>query len=307
MHAIRRLFHWSGPLHWFFQNLNESGKRLWEFRGSFTVGKVTFTYSSWSGNRFALGFNSSNGDGDRWSFDFGLIFFTIILGIESRYLGKFGLTPARYDKDGEFIYSPDKDLSIRIFDWAIWIHVWEGTYDSKRGDRKYHLNFLDTLFGRVEVIKDDLISTGNIVFKIGEVEFLMNSIAWYRYRRFRRFIPYSIYHSSSISVDLKIDKPPMRRGKGENSWDCDDDGSFGLHGPWNYEMPTWKNREQCAELAVKYYVDHCMRDTKKYGSTSGPNGVKHDAKFTYIGIVKQNLKESEIANEAEGAPVGTTH
>ena len=85
----------------------------------------------------------------------------------------------------------------------------------------------------------------------------------------------------------------MRAGKGENSWDCDDDGSFGMSMPWKHkETPRWDNGELCAKLAVKDYVESVLKDAKRYGSGSGERGIKFNDKFEYI--------ETPAAKSADG-------
>lgn len=82
---------------------------------------------------------------------------------------------------------------------------------------------------------------------------------------------------------MEIEKPPMRAGKGENSWDLDDDGCFGMSAPWDKTPPTWKTRDQCAREAVAYYVESAMRDAKRYGSGDGERGINWRDSFEYIG------------------------
>ena len=54
--------------------------------------------------------------------------------------------------------------------------------------------------------------------------------------------------------EISTDKPPMRAGKGENSYDQDDDGIFGcaVHG-------------ETIQEAIAEYVKKCERDRERYG------------------------------------------
>lgn len=88
----------------------------------------------------------------------------------------------------------------------------------------------------------------------------------------------------------------MRSGKGENSWDCDDDGTYGLYCCWDKSLPipTWQNTEECLELAVNMYVKGVLKDARRYGTTDKENrGFNLEDVYTYIGIKKEDKNESE--------------
>lgn len=54
--------------------------------------------------------------------------------------------------------------------------------------------------------------------------------------------------------EISTDNPPMHAGKGENSWDQDDDGIMGC-----------SVAADTVEDAVRQYVEKCQRDREKYG------------------------------------------
>jgi hypothetical protein len=320
MEQLKNFFRFDGLIHWWFQNLNDNprDKRLFWFRGSIGPNYRSnwLKYEIASGPALRLKYQHGEaGDDDCSScISIGLGFVTAYLTFNlpsSWYFKRKSV--ATWDNNKEFYFIDGRDYGFYLFEWAFVWSLHAKINESSSSDpwwMRQYIRLDDLVLGRVEVLKDDLTSIDNIAFKIGNAEFLMNSIAWYRYRRFRRFIPYSLYHQSSISVDMKIDKPPMRRGKGENSWDCDDDGSFGLHTGWKFESPTWQNRDKCAELAVRYYVDSAKKEAKKYGSGSGPRGIKSDSEFTYIGRRQEHVVEvSELTDSAliAGEPNVTSH
>lgn len=199
-------------------------------------------------------------------------------------------------------------LTFPFFSFARWIkqkkttgfyfHNWALVWDfmgNEWGDGrsrkdpwwKYFYFHIDDFFlGKREVLNDDLVSIENVAFKIGDKDFKMDSISWHRRRSFRRYIPYVIYHKTWESVEMKIEKPPMRAGKGENSWDCDNDGSFGLYCGWPHESPNYLNRDQMAQKAIEMYVESALKDAKRYGSGDGERGIKASDVFKYVGPIR---------------------
>lgn len=58
-------------------------------------------------------------------------------------------------------------------------------------------------------------------------------------------------------TEIKLEHPPMFAGKGENSWDCDDDCFYSSSGP-----------RQTTEEAVRDYVASVVDQREKYGKPS---------------------------------------
>lgn len=272
---------------WFFQNLKKEDreKRWFHFRG--TIGK--FRYEVASGPSLALELTHGEyGDDRATNLRLGLLVVSIWLtfSLPDRFYFHRKCI-ATWDGNGEFYLIEGRRYGFYVYEWNVsWnfhAKVMESSSDDPWWMRQYW-SIPSLIFGREEVIQDELHPGGeNVRFLLGGKEFVFDSIKWIRYRRFRRRIPYSLYRKISTSVDIQISKPPMHLGKGENSWDCGDDGSFGLHGPWKHETPTWENLERSLELAAEYYVTHIMKTVRRYGATSGERGVPKDAEFKYIG------------------------
>jgi hypothetical protein len=64
----------------------------------------------------------------------------------------------------------------------------------------------------------------------------------------------------SRSFDIEAIRPPMFAGKGENSWDCDDDAIFGM-----------TSTERTAGGAVGDYVGRVLSRRRRYGLPSPEN------------------------------------
>lgn len=268
-----------------FQNLNENKNKLFHFRGSFgsSYNKQWFTYEVCSG--FELRFKVTICPYKQIGLQIAPLFCSLYLNFPFFSFAKW--------------IEEKKTTGFYVFQWALVWSFMENEWDnpSRRPWWKhFYFRIDDFILGKPESLKDELVSADDVFFELGNTKFKMDSIQWIRYRRFRRHIPYTLFHRTNYCVDMKIDKPPMRAGKGENSWDCDDDGSFGIHGPWKHQIPTYLNREECIRLAIDYYVDSVMRDAKKYGGGSGDRGINKTSEYKYIGrIIPENVGSNEAA------------
>lgn len=283
-------------MNFWFQNLNENKKQLFAFRGS--VGrdwnKTWFSYEFSSGRNLALKYTHGDDDGLPSRLRLGLGFFTIYLSFslpKSWYFKRKCI--ATWDNNREFWITDEREYGFYFYRWAF---VWswhKRPHESSRRDPWWssaYIHIDDLILGKPECLTDELGSIEDVFFEVGEKEFKMDKIKWDKTRRFRRRIPYSLFHRTFYGVQMEIENPPMIAGKGENSWDIDDDGSFGMSAPWDGPRVTWKNRDECAEIAVRYYVNSALKDARRYGSGSGDRGISRDDSFQYIG---RKTKEGE--------------
>lgn len=283
------------PFHNFFQNLKRDDRRkcLFHFRGSLgrDYRRTWLRYEVSSGP--ALKFEVQHGeacDGDASTMlIIGAIFFTayITFYLPRRFYFQKKCV-ATWDNNREFYLVQGRRYGFYFYHWSFVWNFHAKVHESSSRDpwwmhQYWHLD--EWVLGKWEVIEDKLRDVENVKFKLGEVEFNMDEIKWTRRRRFRRFIPYSLFHRTSLFVEMKIAKPPMRAGKGENSWDLDDDGAFGVSRHWPYDPPGWKlgETDSACRLAVSMYIEDHMKDVRKYGQGSGERGTKRDAVYKYIG------------------------
>jgi len=267
--------------HW-FQNLNDNRKKLFHFRGSFQdkdYRKNFLKYEICSGPNLKLRYGCSE-DGPQWTI--GLFFFTAYL--TSPFLKIPFLNSGR-------------EYGFYFHEWAF---VW--SWHSKRFESSsqdpwwmsQYIHLDDLVLGKPERLEHEICEISDVYFKIGNKEFKMDSIVWEENRTFRRHIPYTLYHRTFYSVKMEIKDPPIYSGKGENFWDCGDDGSYGLSAPWNFERPMWDKRDQSAEKAVRYYVDHVMKSVARYGGSTSERGIRKDLAFEYFGR-KPNVDANAVS------------
>lgn len=295
-------------MHFWFQNLNDSGNRAFYFRGSVSVKRrlgIHYEFASGPALKVQYQHGEAGDAGASSQLTLGLLFFTVYLTFplpESWYFQKKCVATWKNPPE-EFYLIDGRVYGFYVYQWAI---VWswhQKVHESSSREpwyRHFYFHVDDFFLGKMELTQDvELVSSENVRFKIGEKEFVMDSIKWIKRSRFRRYIPYSLWNQKWISVEMKIDKPPMRAGKGENSWDLDDDGSFGLYMSWEHERPTYQNREAMNRLAIGEYVRSAKKDAKKYGSGSSERSIRADDLFEYLGTLPA---PSSGANSAEAVP-----
>jgi hypothetical protein len=119
-----------------------------------------------------------------------------------------------------------RELSLRVFDWAIWWRTWSDPngWDSRRPRwREGCWHPIDMLLGPVKYTTEDL-ETRQIAIPMPEGEYPATAVrqrcTWKRPRWFARTREF-------VNVDIRTRGGIPHQGKGENSWDCGTDGLCG--------------------------------------------------------------------------------
>lgn len=153
----------------------------------------------------------------------------------------------------KFAPKKHREWSIRVFDYAIWWHVGTDPHSWSSKTPKYlegNWHPLDTFLGRFNLKKTEL-EKKKVVIPMPEGDYPGTATVTYnvhgRPRWFKRH-----YYSTWIDMDKGWGIP--RPGKGENSWDCDDDAILG----------TGVNSRNIQE-AIGHMVEVGLRDRAKYG------------------------------------------
>lgn len=190
---------------------------------------------------------------DDWSLSIGLGVFHLYFSVDGlrSHASKYQKKPARYAPH-RMEYVDDREISVRFFDKAVWWTLWMQD-DWWSGDPKWRRGSwrpLDTLFGRADYTSR-AIRTTNVTIPMPEgtypatVELTQDTWkrprAWWTTHRMRR---------AHIKVENGIPHP----GKGENSYDCDEDATYGL------------TTEAANEAeAIGAMVATVMRDRQRHG------------------------------------------
>lgn len=254
-----------------YQDLNESGHRLFHFRGA--VGSSWdsqwFKYELASGKAFKFRINPEE---TKTRFTLGLIFFSI-------YLTIYGLRIPLLTKGREFGFYTS--------DWALHAHFGSKPWESDSRDPWYYsISFypLDFLFGKTIHFDDTIMKSYSPQrFMFRGKEYVMDEIKILRGNWFRSRIPFGLYKKQLVSLSVDIKNPPMRAGKGENSYDCDDDAIFGLSRDYKGPEPTWQNKKAVFEWCCRRYCEEAFKDIRKYGRAAGDELPGNYYQFEFLG------------------------
>lgn len=273
------LFHIRKKAHFWYQDLNESGKDWFHFRGSVTLYGKKFGYSLLSEAGLGLEFIQDE-DGE----------FTIHIHF---------IWPAIWIHLP--IWRGNKELSFSFHDWTFWWTIWMKKYEWHSEDPWWrHGSFCipDFLFGQMIYFQDHspLNEAKDVYFEFRGKTYMANEIKFYQANWFRSRIPFALCHQTQWRCDIKIDKPPMRAGKGENSWDCEDDGLYGMCFPWEGSTVRWTNQEQLLKEALAYYCESVSKDIKKYGKAKDDKELSAwHVGYKYLGRKVRKEEEAKCA------------
>jgi hypothetical protein len=147
------------------------------------------------------------------------------------------------------------DLTASILRFWYGAYDWTGEDDKNKERRfRYKDAFLDCVFGRTMFFKHDVdYRPTKVPIPMPEgvytAEFTRQRLCWMR--------PRWPFRKVRESIDINIPKGIPFAGKGENSWDCGDDGLYGTG------SETWSQ-----DAAIKRVQDYVAERRAKYGHAS---------------------------------------
>jgi hypothetical protein len=262
---------------WWFQNLNDRKKNLFHFRGALKSSdwrKEYFHYEVCSGPSFKFQVKTGY---KTLSLTIGFLFFTLYLTIP--FFIKF---------------NERRQYGFYFFEWNLVFNFGQKEWESSSKDPWYYyyrIDILKVLFGKPLRMERRVFDVKDRYFKFRNQEYKMDTIEIFKESIFRSRIPYSSYHKTYHLLKIDIKNPPGYAGKGENSWDCDDDATYGLSTQWVYDTNfSWNNREKVAELAISEYLKTVSKHIKKYGRSSDDTDLpSSDTSWSYVGV-KNSIK-----------------
>jgi hypothetical protein len=159
----------------------------------------------------------------------------------------------------DFDRGHDRRIEVYFFQWAIWYSVWVGSFASWsrsypwcRWWRQGNINILDLLGGKWTHTHEVLQSDIPIIIPMPEGSY--KAVASFERRTWKR--P-RWFATTRLYTDVKVPKGIPFAGKGENSWDCGDDGLFG-YGVEGHDIPK----------AIAHGVESVLKSRKRYGMPS---------------------------------------
>lgn len=155
----------------------------------------------------------------------------------------------------------ERQIGFRIFDNALWISLWEDPMMWDRDDPwwwRFSINPVDIALGRKDYSSKDLYTARvDVLMPEGlyPANVRMFESTWKR--------PRWPWPMRMIRADIEPETPIPHPGKGENSWDCEDDATHSMTCP--ARTPT-----EAAEMLRQ----SVLRDRTKYGGPGWlPSGV----------------------------------
>ena len=229
----------------YLRSVHESGPKGWEVNWQWALGK--------SGVRW-IGFSLSTGTGQNDE-DFSA---SINLGrLGSCYFNADRLPPFSWlNRFAGDKFPRDRELSLHLHGGLISWSLWTATmgYHSGRRWRNRSWNWQRWIGWQLEHVAWETLEVIRTVVPMPEGTYdatvELKRGTWRR-RRLFAWMPKVHHFTGTITPDKPIPVP----GKGENSWDCDDDAHYSASGPY-----------RTVAEAVSSMVAGVYRDRTRYGS-----------------------------------------
>lgn len=144
-----------------------------------------------------------------------------------------------------------RECRIAIHDWTIWIFPWSKWCQWSRSNpwwvRGVHFNFKDFILGQPRYTYEPLGPPTGVLIMMPEGTY--RATVTPQRQTWKR--PRWVRHTRD-SFDIEIPKGIPFAGKGENSWDCGDDGLFGTSAEGTLEEAIAKVRESVLASRKRY-------------------------------------------------------
>ena len=189
--------------------------------------------------------------------------------------------------------------SVDLSDYIFWFTLTRGGNewgDGAKGIKKLK-SIKDLIFGKVVhySTQDSWLCFKDVVFQFRGKEYVATEINLEKVTRFRSRIPYGLHKRTHYRQEIKVSNPPQFAGKGENSWDCDDDSIFSS----SYSLPkeeldkhdlvTTQGRNYLKEYAINKYCESVSNNIRRRGRA---------ANDTFKGEDKPIILNKRISREA---------
>lgn len=218
---------------WGHHSLEKRGYRFWWY-----VRGVNFltVETSWFSGSLGAGLQILHG---KWTA-------SLRLGVASVYVS----IPGKY-RD----YGKDRHIDVSAHNGGVWWHLWVDPHSWSSKTPKWrdgNFNFVDFVLGRRDCTHT-LIEERDVLIPMPEKAYpataKLENWVWRRPRWFAKRL-------KRVTIDVPGGIP--KAGKGENSWDCGDDATFGLTTGECNSIPD----------GVGHLVTIMLKDRVKYGGWS---------------------------------------
>ena len=198
--------------------------------------------------RFNFAIGVGTGQDDDVSFRFAPLLFSLYIGLSSASLHRL----TRWLLAGAW---EGRNTELSIHDATIRLELWAPCMSWSSREpwwMRWKLDIVETIFGRTQHTERE-ISRVETVIPMPEKSYpclvVMKSEIWKRRR-----LPWASQKIVRAHIDCKEGVP--HPGKGENSWDCGDDATFGLTCP-----------AETVEQGIAKFVESVLRSRRRYGGS----------------------------------------
>jgi len=151
---------------------------------------------------------------------------------------------------------PEGEFYFRIHDWSIWFAPWGKLWEHNRKDkwwvRGLVFDIKDFFLGRMNTTHETIRDGIPVEIPMPEGVYLGTAkVERYHHKRPRWFM------RERLSTWIEVPKGIPHSGKGENSWDCGDDGIWG----------TGCEGDD-TEKAIETFRNAVLRNRQRYGNAS---------------------------------------
>lgn len=211
-------------VYWHSQNLNEDSQsrvngsiirygRGWLHLYSSKTGRDRSLGFEWKiPARFCHAYSEISGDENE-------VTFALAIGLFSVWFHVNGFLPER-------LWRVNRKTGVSIHDGAVWFDIWADPFGWSSSDPKWQqFNFspADFFLGR-QSFSSTVLATERVMVAMPEGAYPATvKIEEATWKRPRWPIPIR-----QIGAEITPDKPIPHPGKGENSWDCDDDATYSM-------------------------------------------------------------------------------
>jgi hypothetical protein len=238
-------------MQWFFHHSRE-GRRGWRFWWHFRESRprVIHLEAYWWSQSCHVGISA---DDDGWNLSGAFPPFALYLSVEGFPLWQ----PMRREiftwDSNRVVMLPDRrECRLAVFDWALWITPWGRSMEWRTNDpwwvRGLTIRPARLLGPWIGEHADLAMVPVTIPMPEGTYHGVAKVQSWVRGRRYW-------WKRRTQEVWLDIPKGIPHAGKGENSWDCGDDGLFGIGG-------------STIDEAIQRAIASVTRDRQRYGRAS---------------------------------------
>lgn len=159
-------------------------------------------------------------------------------------------------------YTDGRQIGVSFHGGTFWFSLWETPMESSSSDPKwwkFNFNAMDFFFGRfkhnLEILKE-----GQTTIAMPEGAYAAN----YKIEKRTWNRPRWPFKKEHTSIDFDIPAGIPHEGKGENSWDCGMDATFGIGTEWDSNL----------NAATERIAMSCLKTRQRYGSLNSPEYLK---------------------------------